>query len=146
MKKIKIFIKNNKWIIKPFILLLVFVILFLVLYLTNNLDNIYNKAKDEYNKLTVFSIFIYVIFFVYEIFKSRLSNIISDFLFLGETKKTLKNTETIIKQNIESDKKLERLLLENIEPRKIGKLLKRLGALNLIEIKLTQVQKMYDDE
>ena len=84
MKKIILnFLKRNKRLIKLFIVLFVLGVTFLVLYFTDNIQDLQNKAIKEYNKITIVSIVLYILFFFFEIFKGWFTNLISDWLFPG---------------------------------------------------------------
>ena len=103
--------KKNKWIIKVSILLLVFVVLFSILYFTNNLDNFINKSKEKLSKITVITIVFYVIFFLIEIIKGWITNKVSKLLFpdkkdeqKNETNQSINQTHYGIGDNVGGDK------------------------------------------
>ncbi len=142
-------IKNKKtklWIARLMVFILIPIIIFLILYFTNNLNVLYDNIQKEVSKLSIVSITIITFLFIIDILKGWVSNYISDMLFPGEIKQIKKDTEEIKKEQISQGETLKNIL-ENVDfdPRIIQEYLGQLTAISGLENKTKEIEKWYND-
>ena len=105
MKK---FILKHKWIISICLFGTITILILFTLYITDNVNVIYDKVDNKINNVTIITLIFIVFAFIGDIIKGWISNYITEFIFPGAEKKILDNTNSIKKVTTEISQNVEK--------------------------------------
>lgn len=153
--------KNKRIIVSILVFVLIAFILVLTLYYTGNLHDFFFKAENEYKKITVIGIVIFLLAFIYELFRGALSNYILDKIFPGIEKELLEDNKRI-RKDLRKIRKNDKIRTEttseilrnskeilnqiDFDPRRLNKLIKELIHIEENALKIIEIEKWYEHE
>lgn len=103
------------------------------------MDFIINKTKEKISNLTIVSVVVIILIFVYEIIKGKITEKIGDILFPEKTKAITETTKKILDK---TNSILEKI---SIDPRIIKNYLNDLSSFSTTERKKSQIIKWYEE-